>query len=139
MRVSQPPDLTARTVVRSWALKLSVLTVERRKWSEWEDSILRPLAPNKGVCRYLLICLAPFCRDCFIFSEALAFEGPLLFTKACEMGRYELVSKTLSSLYSSGKGSNRLKVSNLDVRRGAALPHSEARFRVFHDRDTRRL
>jgi hypothetical protein len=43
----------------------------------------------------------------------LPARGRFLFAKTCEVGLYEPVSKTLSSLYSSGKCWNWLKVRNL--------------------------
>jgi bifunctional non-homologous end joining protein LigD len=47
-----------------------------------------------------------------LFSEALATEGAVVFTKACELGLEGIVSKREGSFYRSGPSRNWLKTKN---------------------------
>jgi bifunctional non-homologous end joining protein LigD len=47
-----------------------------------------------------------------VFSEALAAEGAVVFTKACELGLEGIASKRAGSFYKSGKSRNWLKTIN---------------------------
>jgi bifunctional non-homologous end joining protein LigD len=47
-----------------------------------------------------------------VFSEALAAEGAVVFSKACELALEGIVSKRSGSFYKSGKSRNWLKTVN---------------------------
>jgi bifunctional non-homologous end joining protein LigD len=52
--------------------------------------------------------------DGILLSEALADEGAVVFTKACELGLEGIVSKRAGSFYKSGPSRNWLKTKNTD-------------------------
>jgi bifunctional non-homologous end joining protein LigD len=52
--------------------------------------------------------------DGILFSEALAAEGAVVFTHACELGLEGIVSKRAGSVYKSGPSRNWLKTKNPD-------------------------
>jgi hypothetical protein len=60
-----------------------------------EDLRQRPLEERRAVLSPLVAGVAHI-----LFSEALAAEGALVFTKACELGLEGIVSKRLGSRYS---------------------------------------
>ena len=49
-----------------------------------------------------------------VFNEALATEGAVVFTKACELGLEGIVSKRAGSRYHSGRSRTWLKTKNPD-------------------------
>lgn len=67
--------------------------------------------------------LEPLIADAgaILFSEAIAYEGGLVFAKACEMGLEGIVSKRLGGLHWSGRCRNWLKVKNPAFQRKPSL------------------
>ena len=56
--------------------------------------------------------------EAILFSDAIAAEGALVFSKACELGLEGIVSKRLGGAYWSGRCRNWLKVKNPIFERG---------------------
>jgi ATP-dependent DNA ligase len=71
----------------------------------------RPLEARREVLTRLI---AKRRGDGIVFSEALAYEGAVVFAKACELGLEGIVSKRAGSAYKSGTSRNWLKTKNAD-------------------------
>ena len=74
-----------------------------------DDLRLRPIEARREALMKLLAG-----GEGFLFSEALAAEGAVVFAKACELGLEGIVSKRAGSFYKSGPSRNWLKTKNRD-------------------------
>jgi bifunctional non-homologous end joining protein LigD len=81
-------------------LRLNGDDLRQRPLEKRREALARLVAKRRG--------------DGIVFSEALAEEGAVVFSKACEMGLEGIVSKREGSFYRSGPSRNWLKTKNPD-------------------------